>query len=140
MAEALLRHLGGGRFEALSAGSHPAGYVHDLAIAAMSRMGIPMGNPWSKSWDEFADRSFDVAITLCDDAAGETCPVWTGNPIRAHWSLPDPAGHLGTDEERLEFALRIASRLRLKIEGLIDIDFSAGRDEVTKQIAQLGDI
>jgi len=140
MAEALLRHLGAGRFEALSAGSYPAGYVHDLAAAAMSQMGIGMVNARSKSWVEFVNRSIDGVITLCDDAAGETCPTWTGNPIRAHWSLPDPACHPGTDGERLEFARRVASRLRLKIEGLIDIDFSAGRDEITKRIAQLGEI
>ncbi len=140
MAEALLKHLGADRFEAISAGSHPAGYVHDLAIDAMNRMGVSVVNARSKIWDEFLDRSIDAVITLCDDAAGETCPTWAGDPIRAHWSLPDPAFHLGTDEERLEFALRVASRLRLKIEGLIDIDFSAGRDEVAKRIAQLGEI
>lgn len=140
MAEALLKHLGADRFEAISAGSHPAGYVHDLAIDAMNRMGVSVVNARSKIWDEFLDRSIDAVITLCDDAAGETCPTWAGDPIRAHWSLPDPAFHLGTDEERLEFALRVASRLRLKIEGLIDIDFSARRDEVAKRIAQLGEI
>ena len=106
----------------------------------MNRMGISIVPARSKSWDEFLDRSIDAVITLCDDAAGETCPAWAGDPIQAHWSLPDPAFHLGTDEERLEFAQRVASRLRLKIEGLIGIDFNAERDDVASRIAQLGEI
>lgn len=140
MAEALLKHLGGGRFEALSAGSHPAGYVHDLAMAAMSQLGIIVVNARSKSWDEFMHARIDAVITLCDDAANETCPVWPGEPVQAHWPLPDPAFHPGSDDERLAFAVQVASRLRLKIEGLLGVDFDGDRAEVEKHIRRLGEI
>lgn len=140
MAEALLRIAGRDRFEAHSAGSHPAGFVHDLAIAAMSRLGVPIGEARSKSWDEFVQTEFDVVITLCDDAAGELCPTWPGAPLTAHWPLPDPAFHPGTDDERIEFAVQVAERLRLKIEGLTAIDFGAGRDNLQERLNTLGAI
>jgi len=140
MAEALLRKLGGDRFVAISAGSKPAGFVHELAIEAMRRINVPLENATSKSWDDFADTPVDVVITLCDEAAGETCPVWLGAPCCAHWSLPDPAFYLGNDEERIEFAVRVATRLRLKIEGLVGINFDDERDVVLERLQQLGDI
>jgi arsenate reductase len=140
MAEAILRRLGGDRFEAFSAGTYPAGFVHPLAIEAMRRMDIPMENPTSKSWDEFANVQVDTVITLCDAAAGEACPLWPGNPITGHWSLPDPAYHIGTEDERIEFALRVAERLRTKIQGLIDLDRSADKTELSKRLQFLGEI
>jgi arsenate reductase (thioredoxin) len=124
MAEAILRHLGGGRFFVASAGSHPAGYVHPLAITALDQLGIPMVNPRSKSWDEFADTDFDVVITLCDSAAGESCPDWRGRPVVVHWSHPDPVSVAGTDDQRIAFAVQVAGRLRLKVERLMEIDFA----------------
>ncbi len=126
MAEALLRHADAERFEALSAGSYPAGFVHPLASAAMDHLGVPMIEHYSKSWDEFADVPIDVVITLCDDAAQEPCPVWPGAPLRAHWPMPDPSFQPGTAEERLEFACRVADRLRAKIEALVKLDFEHG--------------
>ena len=140
MAEAILRELGGERFEAYSAGSWPAGFVHELAVEAMARLNVPMTNQVSKSWDEFADSSMDVVITLCDAAAAETCPNWPGDPIRAHWSLPDPALHPGSPEDRVEFAVRIARRLQAKIEALVNLDWSRPGDELSDQIMSLGDI
>lgn len=140
MAEAILRHVAGDRFEASSAGSHPAGFVHPLAIEAMQRLDIPMEDHISKSWDEFAQTPVDVVITVCDAAAGEQCPTWPGRPITTHWSLPDPAYHPGTEEERVEFALRVARRLRTKIEGLIELDWSLDRAELTRRLTFLGDI
>ena len=140
MAEAILRHLKTDRFEALSAGSHPAGFIHPLAIEAMHRLDIPMVDHRSKSWDEFAATDLDVVITVCDAARAETCPVWPGNPIVAHWSLPDPAGYPGTEEERIELGLRIAERLRTKIEGLIDLDWSMDRVKLADRLTFLGEI
>lgn len=140
MAEAILRHLAGDRFEAFSAGSHPAGFVHPLTIETMLRMNIPMEDQSSKSWDEFASTSFDVVITVCDAAAREPCPTWPDDPLTTHWSLPDPAYHPGTEEERLEFALRIAQRLRTKIQGVIDLDWSLDRTELTQRLGFLGEI
>jgi arsenate reductase len=140
MADALLRKLGGDGFKAISAGSRPAGYVHDLAIEAMRQMDVPLDHAVSKSWDEFATTPVHVVITLCDQAADETCPVWNGAPICVHWSMPDPAFYLGNEEERIEFAVRVATRLRHKIEGLMAIDFDEDRDSVTQRLEQLGDI
>jgi arsenate reductase len=140
MAEAILRHLGGDRFEVSSAGSHPAGFVHPLAIEAMRRLEIPMDDHVSKGWEQFADAPQDVVITVCDEAAKETCPSWTGSPLTPHWSLPDPTYHPGSEEERLEFALRVAQRLRAKIEGLIALDWSKDRVELAGRLQFLGEI
>ncbi len=140
MAEAILRHLAGDRFTATSAGSDPAGFVHPLAIEVLQHMGIPLHDPRSKSWDEFAQTPVDAVITLCDDAAGEVCPTWPGDPVCAHWSLPDPAGHLGAEKERLELALRIAGRLRTKIEALLKLDWSTNRADLAERLKFLGEI
>ncbi len=140
MAEAILRYLAGDRFASLSAGSHPAGFVHPLAIETMRRLNIPMEKQTSKGWDEFADKPVDAVITLCDEAAGEACPAWPGDPITAHWSLPDPAYHPGTEEEGMDLALRVAQRLRTKIEALIELDWSTHRNELTKRLKFLGEI
>ncbi|UCE59210.1 MAG: arsenate reductase ArsC [Phycisphaerales bacterium] len=140
MAEALLRHLGGDRFAALSAGSQPAGFVHPLAEIAMERLNVPVADQTSKSWDVFATTPIDVVITLCDAAASETCPNWSSSPITAHWSLPDPTFHLGDEAERVEFAVRVATRLKAKIRGLVDLDWSADRDDLLKRLEFLGEI
>ena len=140
MAEAILRHTGADRFDAFSAGSYPAGFIHPLAVEVMNEMGVPLDDQTSKSWDEFSDTLFDVVITVCDDAAAESCPVWPGDPIRAHWSLPDPAYHQGTEEERLEFARRVALRLRTKIEGLVTLEWSKDRGELARHLQFLGEI
>ncbi|MBU0716981.1 MAG: arsenate reductase ArsC [Planctomycetes bacterium] len=140
MAEALLRRIGGERFEACSAGSQPAGFIHGLAIEAMRRMGISVEGQESKSWDVFRDDPVDAVITLCDAAAAETCPQWPGAPLTAHWSLPDPAYHPGAEEERMELAMRVADRLRLKIEGLVNLDWSADRQQLAKHLNDLGEI
>ena len=132
--------MGGDRFESLSAGSHPAGFIHPLAIEALSRLNIPLTNQTSKSWSEFADTRLDVVVTLCDAAAAETCPVWSGSPMTAHWSLPDPVYYPGTDDERLEFALMIAERLRTKIAALVGLDWSSDRVELKQRLGFLGEI
>lgn len=119
MGEALLRHLGGDRFRAHSAGSHPAGYVHDLALETMRQMGVSTAGLYSKSWSEFTGTPVDIVLTLCDDAAGQPCPVFPGPAVKAHWPLPDPAFAAGTDEERLAFAALVANRLRSWIEQLV---------------------
>jgi protein-tyrosine-phosphatase len=93
IAEALLNHLGGGRFRGYSAGSQPTGYVNPLVLEHLESKGIRADGARSKSWDEFAAPGapqMDLVVTVCDAAAGETCPVWPGRPARAHWSAPDP--------------------------------------------------
>ncbi len=98
LAEALLNHLGKGRIRAVSAGSHPVGAVHPLALDLLRGEGLATDTLRSKSWDEFADpdaSGLDAVITVCDRAAGEVCPIWPGRPATAHWGLPDPAAVIG---------------------------------------------
>lgn len=94
LAEALLNRDGGGRFHAFSAGSFPKGEVHPMALALLRDKGFPIAGLRSKSWDEFAGAGappLDLIVTVCDNAAGEICPVWPGRPARAHWGIADPA-------------------------------------------------
>jgi len=99
MAEALINDLRRGRYQAWSAGSHSTGYVHPKSIETLKRHGIDPGQPRSKSWSEFADQPFDLVITVCDQAAGESCPLFLGGPTKMHWSTPDPAKATGSDTE-----------------------------------------
>lgn len=99
LGEALINHLAGDRFKAFSAGSHPTGKVNANALATLARNGLPTEGYTSQSWDEFDGKGIDIAITVCDQAAGETCPVYLNSAIRAHWGLPDPAHVTGTEEE-----------------------------------------
>ena len=103
MAEALLTKLGGGHFEAFSAGSTPKGTVHALALETLRAHGLPFEGYRSKNWEEFAGASapkMDYVFTVCDNAAKEPCPIWPGHPATAHWSLPDPAAVDGSLEDQ----------------------------------------
>lgn len=124
MAEAMLNDpaLGGGRFRAFSAGSHPRGEVHPLAIALLREHGVPVEGLRSKSWDEFAAPGappIDVVITVCDNAAAEECPVWPGHPATMHWSIPDPAAAAGSDAERRQAFADAMRLLRGRIERFV---------------------
>jgi arsenate reductase (thioredoxin) len=119
-AESLLNHWGRGRFHGFSAGSFPRGEVHPMAVELLQRMILPAQNLRSKSWDEFAAPGappIDFIFTVCDNAAGEVCPVWPGKPMAAHWGIADPAAAEGSDAEKA-FAFRRAlkeleSRIKL---------------------------
>ncbi len=116
MAEALINQLGQGRYQAFSAGSQPAGYVHPKSIETLKRHGINPGEPKSKSWDEFINQPLDLVITVCDSAANESCPLFPGSPEKLHWSTPDPAKAKGT-EAQIEAAFDEAfSMLKNRIE------------------------
>jgi arsenate reductase len=102
IAECILNRLGQGRFTAYSAGSHPAGNVNPHALALLKRLNYPTERLRSKSWDEFAAPSvvaLDFVFTVCNNAAGEVCPIWPGQPMSAHWGLPDPAAITGSETE-----------------------------------------
>jgi arsenate reductase (thioredoxin) len=103
LAEAILNDRGRGRFRAFSAGSHPKGAVHPQALALLERTGLATDGLRSKAWDEFAQPGappLDFVFTVCDNAAGEVCPIWPGQPMTAHWGQPDPAAVEGTDLEK----------------------------------------
>jgi len=119
MAEALINHLGHGRFQASSAGSHPAGSVHPKSIETLQRHGIDPGQPRSKSWNELAGQSFHFVITVCDQAAGESCPLFPGQPKKLHWSTPDPAKAIGADAEIDAAFDKAFSMLKQRIEELV---------------------
>jgi arsenate reductase (thioredoxin) len=119
LAEALINQLGKGRYTAFSAGSFPTGLVHPKSIETLKRHGIDPGQPRSKSWDEFAGTPFDLVITVCDQAAGETCPFFPGKPKKLHWSTPDPAKTTGTESEINAAFEGAFNMLKGRIEGLI---------------------
>ncbi len=102
-AEALINQWGRGQFRGFSAGSHPKGTVHPIATRLLERMNFPTAGLRSKSWDEFAAPGaapLDFVFTVCDNAAGEVCPYWPGQPMTAHWGVPDPAAFVGTEAEQ----------------------------------------
>ncbi len=106
IGEALVRELGGGRFQGFSAGSDPKGEVHPMAIRVLAEHGCNVSGLRSKSWDEFARGDapvMDFVFTVCGNAAGEVCPVWPGHPVTAHWGIDDPAAQTGAPEESAAF-------------------------------------
>ena len=111
LAEGLLNYQGDGRFKAHSAGSHPTGQVNPFALRALQQFGIETNGFRSKNWDEFSQDGapeLDFVFTVCDKAAGEVCPVWPGQPMTAHWGVPDPAAVEGSDERKQQ-AIRDAA-------------------------------
>ena len=144
MAEALLNHWGQGRFRAFSAGSHPKGQVHPLALEMLQRMHLPTAGFRSKSWDEFATPDappLDFVFTVCDNAAQEVCPIWPGQPMTAHWGISDPAAVEGTDEAKLR-AFRTAYReldARIKIFASLRFD-QLDQMSLQRQLDEIGEM
>jgi arsenate reductase len=142
LAESLLNHWGHGRFRGFSAGSFPKGAVHPLALELLHRMGLPTENLRSKSWDEFAAPgapALHFIFTVCDNAAGEACPVWPGKPITAHWGIADPAAAEGTAVEKA-LAFRKAFKeleSRIKLFTTIPIPWSDA-SELKRQLDGIG--
>jgi protein-tyrosine-phosphatase len=142
LAEAILNRRGKGRFNAFSAGSRPKGSVHPLALALLERKGLPTEGLRSKAWDEFAKPGapvLDFVFTVCDNAAGEVCPIWPGQPMTAHWGQPDPAAVEGTDLDKTN-AFREAFRI---LERRIDMFTSlpmASLDQLSlgKKVREIG--
>ena len=138
LAEALLNEMGGGRFRAWSAGSHPKGTVHPMALAVLAEHRIPTDGFRSKGWEEFAQPNapqMDFVFTVCDQAAGEVCPVWPGQPMTAHWGMPDPAAVQGdADTQRRAFLdtfVTMQRRLRLMLSlPLASLDALAIKKEI----------
>ncbi|NBC35123.1 arsenate reductase ArsC [Novosphingobium sp. FSY-8] len=139
-AESLLTHLGGGRFRAFSAGSHPKGEVHPMALELLKEYDFPHEGFRSKNWREFeADGApeMDFVITVCDNAAGETCPVWPGQPMTAHWGIEDPAQVEGPGQ-KLAF-YKAMSHLRRRIELFVSLPTSGlARLELEQRVRKIG--
>lgn len=139
LAEALLNHLAGDRFKAFSAGSHPTGKVNPNALATLRRHGIPAEGFSSQSWDEFEGQGVDIAITVCDSAAGEVCPVYLNSTVRAHWGLPDPA-HVTGSQEVIEAAFESTyAALEKRIRQLLALPVETmPRAELTEALNKIG--
>lgn len=122
MAEVMLNQLGRDRFRAFSAGSRPTGKVNPLSIETLDGLGMNAGAVRSKSWEEFEAPGappIDVVLTVCDSAASETCPIWPGKPVTAHWGVEDPAAADGSDDDKRAAFRRAAQILRRRIEQLL---------------------
>ncbi len=119
MAEALINEMCKSKYTAVSAGSQPAGYVHPGTIKTLARHGIPVHEPRSKSWHEFDDEEFDLFITVCDNAASESCPAYLRPVRKLHWSTPDPAAATGNAEE---------------IDAAFDRAFAMLKDRIEKEL------
>jgi len=122
LAEGLMNHLGQGRLKAWSAGSHPKGEVHPMALQTLAELHVPTEGFSSKSWDVFAAPdapALDFVFTVCDNAAGEVCPVWPGQPMTAHWGVPDPAAPCDSTTEQQRRFRDVAHVLKRRIELLL---------------------
>ncbi|WP_130617642.1 arsenate reductase ArsC [Dyella amyloliquefaciens] len=141
MAEALLNVLGYGRFEAFSAGSFPSGMVQPIAAEIAHGLGyrVPLR---SKSWDEFAQADavpIDAVITVCDNAAGEVCPIWPGHPVTAHWGVPDPVAAEGSEEDRRQAFQSACALLRQRVERLLALPIDRlGTAELQRELRAIG--
>lgn len=127
LAESLLNQMDRGRFRAFSAGSRPAGQINPFALELLTKNHFPVEALRSKSWDEFAQAEaprLDFVITVCDNAAGEVCPVWPGQPMTAHWGIPDPAAVQGNDDDKRRALLQAMEQLQRRISMFVSLPFA----------------
>jgi len=140
LAEAYLNAKGGGRFKAYSAGSHPGGTVNPFALELLAKQRIATAGLRSKSWDEMArSPEFDFVFTVCNNAAGEACPIWPGQPMTAHWGIRDPAAVQGTDEEKRKAFLGAFTELSSRINVLMSLPIERlERAALKKKLEEIG--
>ena len=137
LAEATLNHIGGGRFKAYSAGSSPREnqQPNPLGLRVLQAVGINTSGLRSKTWDEFAGANapqMDLIITVCDNAAGEVCPIWPGHPATAHWGYADPSEVQGTEEQKLEAFRQTLLAIRRRLDLLVNLP----QDKLARQLIQ----
>ncbi|HKA39872.1 MAG TPA: arsenate reductase ArsC [Burkholderiales bacterium] len=142
VAEVLLNAVGKGRFQAYSAGSHPKGQVHPYALDLLRKHRLPTEGLRSKNWDEFARPGaplMDFVFTVCDNAAAEVCPVWPGQPMMAHWGIPDPAAAEGTEEDRHKAFFVAYQQLSVRLSLFASLPFARlGRLALQKRLEEIG--
>lgn len=142
LAESLLNQLGKDRFRAFSAGSHPAGQVNPFALELLQKNHFPTDDLRSKPWDEFAQADaprLDFVITVCDKAAGEVCPAWPGQPMTAHWGIPDPAAVEGSDEVKRHAFAEAMNQLQRRVCMLISLPFDKlDRMKLQQAVREIG--
>ena len=144
MAECAIRRWGSGKFKGFSAGSHPKGKIHSMALELLTELNYETSSLRSKSWDEFArpdSAPLDFVFTVCDQVAGEVCPVWPGQPITAHWGAADPVAFVGSPETTRRFFFRIYGELENRIKIFVSLPFDS-LDEFTleKRVKEIGKI
>ena len=142
LAESIINYVGRGKFKGYSAGSHPGTAPKPLALATLKNLRLPTDGLYSKDWLEFAKPGaplLDFVITVCDNAAGEVCPVWPGQPISAHWGVEDPSLFEGTEEEKLKEFSRVAVILKRRIELFTSLPLAKlDRLMLTKKMQDIG--
>jgi len=141
LSEAITNHVAKGKLQAFSAGSQPVGQVHPLSLKYLAEKGISTAGLKSQSWDEFESLAPDIVVTVCDSAAAETCPVWFGNTVQVHWSLPDPSKLQGTESEVRDAFYRVMSTIEQRVQKLLELDLEplskAERRALLNQIASV---
>jgi arsenate reductase len=141
LGEALVNHLGRGRFRGFSAGSAPMGRVHPVALELLEQSNLPTATMRSKSWDEFATPGappLDFVFTVCDNAAGEMCPVWPGGPMKAHWGIADPAAVTGSHAEQMAAFRQAFDQLARRIGGFVNLPIeSLDRADLQSRLREL---
>ena len=142
LAESIINSLGASRFKGYSAGSHPNGSVNPFAIELLQKNRLPTNGLRSKSWNEFANPDapqLDFVITVCDNAAGEVCPLWPGQPITAHWGVEDPAAVEGSDEEKRKAFFHAFNRLQNRIQLFLSLPLAKlDRIALTQRLKEIG--
>jgi arsenate reductase len=142
LAESIVDRYGEGRFKGYSAGSHPKGEVHPLALRLLEQLGLPTGHLRSKNWLEFAAPGapgMDYVFTVCDQAAGESCPIWPGQPITGHWGIADPAAAEGTETARMLAFRQAFAMLERRIRLFLALRFKElSRTEIEREVRAIG--
>lgn len=142
LAESILNRVGAGRFQGHSAGSFPTGRVNPHALDLLRRLDYPTEELRSKSWDEFAQPgapTLDFIFTVCDNAAGEVCPLWPGRPVSAHWGVPDPASVEGSEADKRRAFEAAYQALRARIESFVKLPFATlDPPALQRRLAEIG--
>ena len=139
MGEALFNHLGQSRINAFSAGSHPIGRINQGALATLKRHDLPIEGYKSQSWEAFEDQPMDIVITVCDNAAGETCPVYLTKAVRAHWGVSDPGHVEGTEEEKIAAFENTYRTLELRINKMLALPLETmSPEKLTAELNAIG--